>query len=98
MDDDVPGQEGANKCAQKLGAGRCLLVPGAISGGKAVKDARTGPRKVTWAQRRARKRPATLQSDPETLECRPKSIDLDLKQPKARIHENITIYVVFHKF
>ena len=39
MDDDVPGQEGANKFAQKLGAGRCLLVPGAISGGKAVKDA-----------------------------------------------------------
>ena len=40
LDDDVPGQEGAVKFAQKLGPGRCLLVPGAVSAeGVAVKDA-----------------------------------------------------------
>ena len=56
------------------------------------------PRKVTGAQRRARKPPATLQSGPEALQWRPKSIDLDLKQEKARIHENITIYYIFNIF
>uniref|UniRef100_A0A6B2L092 SF4 helicase domain-containing protein n=1 Tax=Arcella intermedia TaxID=1963864 RepID=A0A6B2L092_9EUKA len=40
MDDDVKGQEGAEKFAQKLGKGRCYIVRcSSVPGGKAVKDA-----------------------------------------------------------
>jgi len=40
MDDDVKGQEGAEKFAQKLGKGRCYVVrTGTVPGAKNVKDA-----------------------------------------------------------